>query len=167
MLFRSDHLMKAYFGYTGGMALLATDHLMSAASDTSLPDKSFQDTIASIPGASLFVSKDTGTREKNDFYELRSQVDTAVNTFNFMKKHATAEERKAYMQENKQLLQVKTQVNNINRALALIRNQERSIYDTPDVKMSPEVKQEKIKALRDREKVLLRNVEKLRLRAGL
>jgi hypothetical protein len=162
-----DHLLKGYFGYTGGLALMATNHLISAGSDTALPDKSFQDLVASVPGMSAFVSREAGTRDKSDYYELRDQVSEAVSTYNFMKKHGTAEERKAYMEENRQVMSVKTQVNNINRQLSSMRNQERLIYETPDIRMSPEIKKEKIAAIRAREKLLLRNVEKLRLRAGL
>ena len=162
-----DHLLKAYFGYTAGLGLMATDQVMSAASGKSLPDKSFQDIVASIPGMSAFVAKEFGTREKSDFYELRTLVNEAVKSSNYLKAFKTPEERKEFIKENKQLLQVKSQVNAINKRLTDIRRQERIIFETPDTRMSPAQKQIKIKALREQEQMVLRNIKELRLRAGL
>ena len=71
------------------------------------------------------------------------------------------------MQENKQLLQVKSQVNAINKRLTDIRRQERIVFETPDTKMSPAQKEVKIRALREQEQMVLRNIRELRLRAGL
>ena len=64
-------------------------------------------------------------------------------------------------------MQVKAQVNNINRQLASIRKQERLVYEAPDTKMSTEQKAVKIKALREQEEKALRNVSDIRKRAGL
>jgi len=162
-----DHLLKSYFGYTAGLGLMLTDHVMSAGSNKSLPDKSFQDMIAAIPGMSAFVSKEFGTREKSDFYELRDLVNEAVKTSNYMKTYSTPEERKSYKEENEKLLQVKSQVNNINRQLTSIRKEERLTYEAPDSRMSPIQKQAKIKELRLREERVLKNIRELRVKAGL
>ena len=162
-----DHLFKAYFGYTAGLGLMFTDQVISAGSNKPLPDKSFQDTVASVPGMSAFYAKEFGTREKNDFYELRDLVDKAVSSSNYLKTYGTQEERTQYKEENKQLMQVKAQVNNINRQLASIRKQERLVYEAPDTKMSTEQKAVKIKALREQEEKALRNVRDIRKRAGL
>ena len=162
-----DHLFKAYFGYTAGLGLMFTDQVISAGSNKPLPDKSFQDTVASVPGMSAFYAKEFGTREKNDFYELRDLVDKAVSSSNYLKTYGTQEERTQYKEENKQLMQVKAQVNNINRQLASIRKQERLVYEAPDTKMSTEQKAVKIKALREQEEKALRNVSDIRKRAGL
>ena len=159
-----DHLLKAYFGYTGAMVLMAADRVKSAASDRPLPDKSFQDTIASIPGASLFASREFGTKDKSDFYELRDLVDEAVKSSNYLKTYATPEERKAFVKENQKLLQVKAQVNNIDRQLSTIRKEERLITES---KMNPAQKESKIRALKQREQTILKNIRELRIRAGL
>jgi len=162
-----DHLLKAYFGYTGGLALMATDHVMSAGSNKPLPDKSFQDTVASIPGMSAFVAKEFGTREKSDFYELRDEVSKAVNSFNYLKTFGTAEERKDYRAEHSKLMAVKSRVNTINNALSDIRKQERLITEAPETRISPAEKQARIRALRLREQRLLSNIGNLRKQAGL
>jgi len=162
-----DHLFKAYFGYTAGLGLMFTDQLISAGSNKPLPDKSFQDTVASVPGMSAFYAKEFGTREKNDFYELRDLVDRAVSSSNYLKTYGTQEEKTQYKEENKQLIQVKAQVNNINRQLASIRKQERLVYEAPNTKMSTEQKAIRIKGLREQEEKALRNVSAIRKRAGL
>jgi hypothetical protein len=162
-----DHLLKSYFGYTAGLGLMLTDQVMASGSGKALPDKSFQDTVASIPGMSAFVSKEFGTREKSDFYELRDLVNEAVKSSNYLKTYKTPEERKEFISENKKLLQVKSQVNAINKQLTDIRRQERVIAEAPDTKLSPTQKEIKIKALREREQQVLRNIRELRLRAGL
>jgi hypothetical protein len=124
-----DHLLKAYFGYTGGLALMTTDALINAGSDVPKPDKSIRDNIASVPGMSAFVAKERGTKLMNDFYELRDEVSTAVNTFNKLKKEGTPEERQEYREKNQELLRVKSAVNNMNNQLTKIREAEKKIYN--------------------------------------
>jgi len=84
-----------------------------------------------------------------------------------MKTYSTPEERKSYKEENEKLLQVKSQVNNINRQLTSIRKEERLTYEAPDSRMSPIQKQAKIKELRLREERVLKNIRELRVKAGL
>jgi Large polyvalent protein associated domain 38 len=162
-----DHLIQSYFGYTGGSVLMATDKVMAAGSDRPLPDKSFQDTIASIPGASLFVSREFGTKDKSDFYELRTLVDEAAATDANLKKYKSPEERQAFREEHQKLLQVKAQVNNIDRQLTAIRDQQTRIYEAPESKMSSAEKEVKLRELKEKETRALKNVRELRLRAGL
>ena len=162
-----DYILKAYFGYTAGLGLMAVDRVIAASEDKSPPEKSFRDTIASIPGASAFVSHEFGNKDVTDFYELRDLVNTAVNSYNFRKSYGTAEETKTYREENKEILQVQTQVNNINRNLTTIRHQETAILQKPDSVMSPEEKGVKIRELRARQQKMLANIDDIRKRAGL
>jgi len=162
-----DYILKAYFGYTAGLGLMAVDRVISASEDKSPPEKSFRDTIASIPGAAAFVSHEFGNKDVTDFYELRELVNTAVNSYNFKKSYGTSEETKNFREENKEILQVQAQVNNINRNLTTIRHQETKIMEAPNSEMSPEEKGVKIRELRLRKQKMLSNIEDLRKRAGL
>lgn len=162
-----DHLMRAYFGYTGSTALMATDNIIAAGMGAPRPDKSFQDLVASIPGMSAFASREFGTRDINDFYELRESVGKAVSTFNYLKTYGTAEERKAYREEHKDLLSVKSRVNRINDNLSKLRKQERLISEAPETKYSAEEKQAKIHAINERRQRMLKDISQLRARAGL
>jgi hypothetical protein len=162
-----DYILNAYFGYTAGIGLMAVDRVIAASEDKSPPEKSFRDFVASIPGASAFVSREFGNKDVTDFYELRDMVNTAVNSYNFRKSYGTSEEQKTFREENKELLQVQTQVNNINRNLTAIRHQETAILQKPDSVMSPEEKGQKIRELRLRQKKMLTNIDDIRKRAGL
>lgn len=162
-----DHVIKAYVGYTGGTLLMATDNMLADAAGTPRPDKSVQDMIASIPGMSAFVAREFGTRDINDFYELRDSVSKAVNTFNYMKKFSTPEETRAYAQEKQQLLSVKSQVNRLNELLSTLREQERRIAEAPESRMSAEEKGNRLRAIQERKQMILKNVSRLRQQAGL
>jgi len=162
-----DYILKAYFGYTAGLGLMAVDRVISASEDKSPPEKSFRDTIASVPGASAFVSHEFGNKDVTDFYELRDLVNTAVNSYNFKKSYGTSEETKNFREENKDILRVQAQVNNINRNLTTIRHQETKIMEAPNSKMSPEEKSIKIRELRLRKQKMLANIDEIRKRAGL
>lgn len=160
-----DHLLKAYFGYTGGTLLMGMDNAIASAKGAPRPDKSYQDMVASIPGMGAFVSREFGTREISDYYELRDQVSKAVNTFNYLKEHGTVEERKQYREENQELIAVKSRVNKINENLSKLRTLERKIVESTE--LSPAEKQEKIKEINQRRQKMLSSIGELRKRAGL
>ena len=62
------------------------------------------------------------------------------------------------------LCRSKAQVNNIDRQLSTIRKEERLITES---KMNPAQKESKIRALKQREQTILKNIRELRIRAGL
>jgi len=99
-------------------------------------------------------------------YELRTEVDKAVNGFNRMKKRGQIEEAKEFMEEKKDLLGLRSQVNAINNQLAKIRARENEIYEAPESQMSAERKGEELRKLRELEKKALEQVYDLRQRAG-
>ena len=161
-----DHIIKGYLGTTGGLGLQMTNAIVNGSNGVPAPEKSWQDAIASTPGLSAFVAKEYGNADKNDYYELRDEVSRASTTFNAMKKEGRIADAKEFLEENKDLLKVKSQVNNINNQLTKIREREKQIYAAPETKMSAEKKGEEIKRIREIEKKLLSNVHKLRQIAG-
>ena len=161
-----DHLIKGYMGTTGGLGLAFTNTLVNGTKEQPRPEKSWQDAIASTPGLSAFVAREYGGADKNDFYELRGEVDKAVTTFNAMKKQGRIEEAKEFLVENKNLIKLNKQVDNLNRQLTKLRDREKQIYELPESRMTAEQKGEEIKRIREMEKVYLSNVHKLRQMAG-
>lgn len=159
-----DHLIKGYFGTTGGLALMVTNKIAELGSDKEAPEKSFRDTVASIPGMGAFVARENGNAIKNDFYELRKDVTVAVNGFNNLKKSGTPEELDAYIEKNKDLLQLKSGVNKLNKELSRIRDYEKFIYN--DKEMSGAEKREALKELKETEKAILSQVHDMRSLAG-
>ena len=161
-----DHLIKGYLGTTGGLGLQFTNTVVNGVSGQPRPEKSWQDAIASTPGLSAFVTKEYGTADKNDYYELRDEVSKAVNTLNDIKKHGTVEEAKEYFTEKQDLLKVKDQVTAINNQLTKLRAYERNVIEAPESRMDAEKKGQEIERIRQMEKKMLGNVHKLRQEAG-
>jgi len=161
-----DHLIRGYFGTTGGLFLSGTNWMINAGQDIPAPEKTMQDALATFPGLSAFFYREYGSAAKNDFYELRTEVDKAVNGFNRMKKRGQIEEAKEFMEEKKDLLGLRSQVNAINNQLAKIRARENEIYEAPESQMSAERKGEELRKLRELEKKALEQVYDLRQRAG-
>ena len=159
-----DHLLKAYTGYTGSMALMATSALVSAGSGKEMPDKELQDQIASIPGMSAFVSKEFGTRDLNDYYELRTIVNTAVKSYNNLKNTGRIEEAMQYRKEHADVLKVESQVNRINQALSKLRKQESILQESDKTGAEKEAALREIQLRRHK---MLQNIDEVRKRAGL
>ena len=155
-----DHLIKGFFGTTGGLGLMITNAAVNSVSDIPPPEKSWRDAIASIPGAGAFVSKENGNAMKNDFYELRGDVSKAVNGLNSLKDNP--EEAMKFFEANKDLIKLKTQVNAINNQLTKLRAYEKYIRDLPESKMTGAEKKEKLDAMKKNENAMLRNVNMLR-----
>ena len=159
-----DHLIKGYLGTTGGIALQATSAAVNLGSSVPAPDKSLQDTLASIPGLSTFFIREYGGAFKNDYYELRGEVDKAVGTYNNMVKTGRTEEAKEFYAGNKDLFAVKTQVNALERQLTKLRDRSKYIYAS--TKMSAEQKGAEIERIKQSEERMLKNIYALRARAG-
>ena len=159
-----DHLLKAYTGYTGSMALMATSALVSAGSGKEMPDKELQDQIASIPGMSAFVSKEFGTRDLNDYYELRTIVNTAVKSYNNLKNTGRIEEAMQYRKEHADVLKVESQVNRINQALSKLRKQESILQESDKTGAEKEAALREIQLRRHK---MLQNIDEVRKSAGL
>jgi hypothetical protein len=161
-----DHLIKGMLGTTGGFGIMLTNAVAHAGSNVPAPEKSFQDAVASIPGASAFVMRENGNAMKNDYYELRDEVDKTVNGFNRLVKQGKTEEAKEFYEERQDLFKVKTQVNNIDNQLTKIRAYQNYIYELPESKMNSEQKGAELKRLKEMENAMLKNVHMLRQTAG-
>jgi len=164
-----DHLLRGYFGTTGGLTLMAMDAAINSASGAPKPAKSMQDTLASTPGLSTFVSKEFGNAAKTDFYELKDMVDEVGATLNRYQKTGRVEEAREYLGEEKtkNLLRVKQQVNQIQSSLAKLRERENLIRALPDTRMDADQKEVEIRKIRETEQRMLANVSKLRSMADL
>lgn len=159
-----DHLIKGYTGTTGGLMLQATSAAVNIGSNVPAPEKSLQDTLASTPGLSAFFVREHGAALKNDYYELRGEVDKAVATYNNMNKTGRTEEAKEFYGENKELFAVKNQVNTIERQLTKLRDRSKIIYAS--TKMSSEEKGAELERIKSMEDRMLANINDLRRKAG-
>ena len=157
-----DHLIKGYLGYTAGLIGLATNDVIAAGYGRERPDLSGRDFVASIPGMSMFVSREFGTKAQSDFYELRDEVMTAVASFNRLKQNDIPTAR-LYMKEKKDLLKLKSTVNRMGSLLSKIRQRARIITESD---MPAEQKKVELKRLKEMEQRVYANAGTLREKAG-
>lgn len=162
-----DHLMRGYLGTAGGLFNLFVSSAVRTLDGRSLPDVPLPEDIASIPGMSPFVTRPYGTGIKNDFYELRGEVDKAVAGINWLKKYRTREETAKFIEERQDLLRMRSAVNRVGNQLSKLRAQERKVRETPDSRLNAQEKGRILERLREIERRILEQVPELRRRAGL
>ena len=161
-----DHLLRGYFSSVGSMAMLATNDALAAAAGRPRPEKSWQDTINSIPNMGNFVTKEFGSGDKTDFYELAGEVEKVNNTVNRLKAQGRGEEIEGYLTEEKQqLLSLKKPIANIQKQLAAIRKQKNAVLQSQD--MTAAEKADAMRELNEAEKEVVKGrTKELREAAG-
>jgi hypothetical protein len=157
-----DHFLDGYLGYTAGLIRMATNPLMADIRGDVLPSKSTQDYITELPGTSSFISKEFGTRAKNDYYELRDIVDKVYNTYKDKQKFMGPEQTLAYVTKdtNQGLIARKGLIDDIGKYLGQLRASERVILE--DKQMTPDEKQRRIKLLKQEEINMLDHLEEFK-----
>jgi len=162
----ADHLIRGMTGSVGGLFLMLTNPLIHHDPTVERPTLSWNDWMASVPGNSAFMSRDNQNGLKKDFYVLKEAVDKASATFNDIKKR-TPSEAKEYLEspENKARVQMHTEIDRIGKNLTANRQRMAQISNMPESRMSSEQKEKQLKALQDREDMMLKNINIKKLRA--
>jgi hypothetical protein len=157
-----DHFLDGYLGYTAGLIRMATNPFMADIRGDVLPSKSVQDYITELPGTSAFIAKEFGTRAKNDYYELRNEVDRAYATYKDKQQFRGPEETEAYLsKDNKRDLIVrKGLVDDLGKYLSQLRKMERSVME--DKYMSPDEKQQKLRFIKEEETIMFDHLEEFK-----
>jgi len=157
-----DHFLDGYLGYTAGLIRMATNPMMADMRGDILPSKSVQDYISELPGTSAFIAKEFGTRAKNDYYELRDEVDRAYATYKDKQQFRGPEETQAYLEKDnkRELIVRKGLIDDLGKYLSQLRRMERSVLE--DKYMSPDEKQQKIRFIRQEEVNMLDHLEEFK-----
>ena len=160
-----DHLMRGMFGSVGGLVIYITNPILHSDPNVERPTMSVNDMLATIPGASSFISKDKESGLKNDFYVLRDEVEKVTNTLSNLKQRSP-EKIAEYIADPDVMakLAVSKGVQGIDRKLGEIRKAMTKISNLPTSVMDSDEKQEQIKQLREAETTMLKaiNVKGLR-----
>jgi hypothetical protein len=153
-----DHLMRGMLGSAGGLMLYMTNFALHNDPMVPRPAMSIREAAAALPGTSGFLTKEYETALKNDFYVLRDEVSTAVNTLNDLKKRSPHEIEEFLADEtNLTRVGMAKAVNRITKNLTDIR---RSISQiTASDQMSASEKAEQIRELKAIEREILQNVD--------
>ena len=159
-----DYYMRQLAGSLSAVSIFLYDKMYR---DANAPEKSTRDTIAQFaPG---FVKKEFGTKAKSDLYELRDIIDEAYQTYNDMSKFATAEEFLKSDQYKKagDKLAVRPAIEVLIKELARNRSAERQLRERPPKDMTKEQKEAILKSMKEGERLLLKDIQIYRLKAGL
>jgi hypothetical protein len=161
----ADHLIRGMLGSAGGLTLYMTNFALHNDPAVPRPALSFMEAVAALPGTSGFVSKEYETALKNDFYVLRDEVSTAVNTLNDLKKRSPNEIEEFLADEtNLTRVGMAKAVNRITKNLTDIRQAISRITNMTSDQMSASEKAEQIRELKAIEREILQNVDLKSLR---
>jgi len=161
----ADHLIRGMFGSAGGLIIYMTNPLLHSDPNVDKPTMSTKDMLATLPGASSFVSKEKESALKADFYVLRDEVAKVTNTLSDLKQR-NPEKIAEYIADPDVMakLTVSKGVQGIDKKLREIRKAMTKISNLPTSVMDSDEKQQQIKQLREAETTMLKaiNVKKLR-----
>jgi hypothetical protein len=111
-----EHIMRGYTGTLGGYVLTAIDSITRGATGSPLLPSNFE--LRKMPVINrLLLDLDKSGGYQQQFYELRSEVDKAVQTINSLQKQQRFDELSAYRSNMQGVLNIKGQVRAIERYL--------------------------------------------------
>ena len=141
---KADHMIKGMFGTIGGDMLTTMDIVTEQA----LGVEKTQRELADYPLAKALFARTKGTGFKQDFYALREDVRGAVATMNKMIERGDIEGAREYVEENRQLIALRKQLNAVDNTIKKSNQRIKQIQANPN--MGSEEKRERV----DREKDL-------------
>ena len=153
-----EHIVRGYTGTLGGYVLDVIDAVARGVTGTPITPPN----ITQIPVINrLLVNADRSGGIQQQYYELRNDVDRAVQTLNKLRKEGRMNEYSAYRSSNQGVLNVKAQVRAIDRYLEnwrrrrdqLLRNEDMSAFVKTDLL-------EELEAERDRRLAIVPELRK-------
>lgn len=157
-----DHLVKGYFGTIGDYALQASNAIIrTAQGGPARPATGATD----APGISSIVktSRNIGSAQVGQFYEMKHQVDELVATVHKMQQQGNAAGASELVKNNKALYGMQGYTKSVGAALSQIHKAEGAVRDG---KGSPEEKRAALDKLDARRQQALGNVNTMRRRAA-
>jgi hypothetical protein len=159
-----DHLVRGFFGYTGGAALLASDIALRASLDLPYASKGvFGKGIRDIPGVPSLYGDEKKTQVIDSFFKMNADIDTAYRTEKRYKDLGRKEEAREYKTSHKELLNqgVRSTLHDMSVDISELRKKKDKILETPNEKISPEAKRERIDKIDERIARIMKRVPKL------
>ena len=176
-----EQLLRGYFGYSAGLVNLVFENIFADINGMVLPYRDDREALRKIPGFSRLLSSEEGSRNLNDFYELRQLVKT---TYDKMKAYRDFPNlaggdavTKFYAKEkNRKLVDLDSALNELSEELNVLRKYENEVLTNSN--MTPETKQSELKRIAELRQGMLgfkidtpekarRHIEQLRRAGGL
>tara|TARA_R100000805_G_C3626417_1_gene138250 strand:- start:8428 stop:16875 length:8448 start_codon:yes stop_codon:yes gene_type:complete len=156
-----EHIAKGYTGTIGGYILALTDNVTRTITGT--PKVPFRP--SSVPFG-RFVQDDLRRRGlQNQYYDLQQEVDKVVATINSLKKKDRWDKVKAYRYAKKDIISIKSEMNQIRKYMKNYRNKRDRI--SRDETLSNEVRKKLLDELEWERDQKLMVIPLLRERANL
>jgi len=134
-----DHLLNGYFGSIGTYTLDAIDTVLRD-NDRAYPARNMYE----YPFIRRFFTDANQPGLQSQFYDLYREVDKVTNTIRQLKEDGRTDELNAYIMENQNLIDVRRNVNQLNKIMKNYRDQKDAVLKSP---LDPEVKKEIIDQL--------------------
>jgi len=164
-----EHVLNGYTGTLGGYVLDIVDSLTRTATGSPfIPNNIFSNptNFAQYPLIKRLVIDDKKMGGyQQQFYELRGEVDSAVQTLNSLRKQKRFDELAAYKSDVKGLINVKGKVRSMERYLANWRNKRDRLMRRTDISVI--VKAELLQDLEMERDIRLAFVPELRKKANV
>ena len=158
-----EHLFRGYTGTLGGYVLDVADVTARGVTGTPLIPPNLN-SIPVLRRLLLDIDRSGGGLQQQ-FYELRSEVDTAVQTMNKLRKDERFDEYSAYRSNMQGVLNVKGQVRSIERYMDNYRKRRDRLLRRTDI--SPTARGELLKQMELERDRRLAIVPELRDRANI
>ena len=158
-----EHVLRGYTGTLGGYVLDLAD--VSTRLITGQPVTPPNATSIPFIKRVLRIGDRSAGGLQQQFYELRSEVDTVVQSMNLLKEQGRQEEYLAYRNNMQGVINVKSQVRALERYMKRYRKKRDRILTRDDI--SPFVKAEMLRQLEAQRDRRLAVVPELRDRADI
>jgi hypothetical protein len=144
-----EYIMRGYGGTLGSYLMNITDYTLKSVSGKDYIPRRFEAGLADAWGDQLagrfYIDPRRAGGLQQQFYDLRTETRTAVQTFNKLRKEGRIDEAVAYFRARPDLFKMKNVVNRIDQYLENFR-QRRLAIQTNET-LSPALKKELIQQL--------------------
>jgi hypothetical protein len=161
-----DHLVKGFFGYVGGATLGLTDIGLRASMDLPYASKAvYGKDINDIPGMSSLYARENKPQIIDNFFKFNAEVDKVNRTYGEYKKTGRREEAREYKAEglNKLLMKdnVRKDLHHMSTKVSDLKEKRKKIMETPNERISPEAKKERVDRIDERILHVIKNIDRL------
>jgi hypothetical protein len=141
-------------------ALYTTDAFANLFFDNKLPTTP----LHRVPLIGSFMYSPNGKDQLNDYYDLKDRSDEVTATLNKYMKFGTREQVKEFAEENRAMINIRAQINQIGTMMKTLREQRKRVIIS---NLSSDEKRAKIDELDLRINKQVETIGALRVKAGL
>jgi hypothetical protein len=149
-----ENLIRGYTGTMGTYAMMLIDSVINGEGDTVKATKRMEQ----LPVIKRFFAGDSGTISA--YYDLKSEVETVVDTVNMLQRTGNSEDLKTYLQENKKLYGLKNYIGVLDKSMKKLSEASKMINESKT--MTADEKREAIDRIHDGQLKLTERVRILR-----